>query len=487
MPTGSAAFQECLDTPPPNVLPCPTLGSPAPFDAYVAEMSNPALSTTGTPIDVGLTYFTYLGGGGNDSGLAIAVDSSNDALVTGSTNSGPANPPSFPVTAGAIQSTLNGTQNAFFAEIDTATITGQTGIGSYVTYFGGNGVDRGTSIAVDPSQNTYFAGDTTSTNLQVVNPLPGPGGSTLEGSSDAFLVKLGTATDLCITCVTPVVSPAGVVSAGNQVTITFTVANEGPDPATNITVTGQISQPATFDSATAASGTCSTPVGSTVVCQIPTLQSGASSTVNFVVTPSQVASYQVTAVVTNSNDTNTNNTATAAFTSGGYSLAVSPFSQTVVAGLPATYVLQLSPDPVYGAQVSLTCGSLPTGAKCNFTSNSITLNGPQSPTLNLTTTAQPVPIGNSRLGRNWIYALWLVPGVTILGVGASGKRRWKRLLGWIALPMLLALVFLQPSCSGSATQQLPVSGTPTGTYSLTVTATSGTYSKTVSFSLTVTP
>ena len=100
-----------------------------------------------------------------------------------------------------------------------------------MTYFGGNGVDHGTGIAVDPNLNTYLVGDTTSTNLEVARSAAG---QPLNGPPDAFVVKLGTAADLSITCVAPVVSPLGTVSAGNQVTITFTIANEGPDLATNI-------------------------------------------------------------------------------------------------------------------------------------------------------------------------------------------------------------------------------------------------------------
>jgi len=286
LPTGTAAFQSCLDTPPPNVLPCPVIASPAPVDAYAARLSNPTLSTTGTPNNVALTYFSYLGGSGDDSGLAMAVlNASNtslgDVVVTGATDS-----TNFPVTTGAIQSTLNGTQNAYLAQIDTTTTVGQNGVGSFVTYFGGNGVDRGTSIAVDSSQNSYLAGDTTSTNFQVFDPLPGPGGTTFNGSKDAFAAKWGSATDLCITCVAPTISTAGVVSAGSQVTVTFTVSNQGPDPATNITVTGTISSGMTFNGATAGSGSCSTPSGTTAVCTIPALQSGSTSTVAFAVTPS---------------------------------------------------------------------------------------------------------------------------------------------------------------------------------------------------------
>jgi hypothetical protein len=60
------------------------------------------------------------------------------------------------------------------------------------------------------------------------------------------------------------------------------------------------------------------------------------------------------------------------------------------------------------------------------------------------------------------------------------------LLGLLTLSVLFALVMLQPSCSGNSTPT-PVSGTPSGTYNLTVTATSGSYSQAVAFQLTVSP
>jgi hypothetical protein len=77
--------------------------------------------------------------------------------------------------------------------------------------------------------------------------------------------------------------------------------------------------------------------------------------------------------------------------------------------------------------------------------------------------------------------------MAVLGLGAGRKRRGKRsrLLGLLTLSVLFALVLLQPSCS-SGTTSTPTSGTPSGTYPLTVTATSGTLSKSASFQLTVT-
>jgi uncharacterized repeat protein (TIGR01451 family) len=494
LPTTSVAFQACLNNPGVLAGQCPATTSNT--DAYVARMSNPAKSTTGTPINVALTYFSYLGGGGNDSGASIAVDTSSDALVTGATNSGTNslvnNPPPFPVTvaAGPIQSTLNGTQNAFFARINTTLTTGLNTVGSYITYFGGDGTDHGTSIAIDTNLNTYFAGDTNSSTgtFETDNPVQG----TLNGTRNAFVVKLGTATDLCLTCVLPVLSPAGFASAGNQVTITFTVVNEGPDVATGIVVQGTVSPGVTFVSATAASGSCTPPSSNALICQIPTLQSGSNSTVVFAVTPNSSGNYEATATVSNVNNTTTNITAPFPFTAGAFSMSIAPSGQVVAAGTPAKYTVNLSPAKVFGMPVSLTVSALPSATTSNFSSSSISFNqgvSNASSTLTILTTPQPITTADSRPWQRPLYALWLVvPGMALLGMGKGDKRRGKmsRLLGLLAISVLFALVLLQPSCSGSKTQPI-VSGTPAGTYPLTVTATSGSFSISASFQLTVTP
>ena len=74
-----------------------------------------------------------------------------------------------------------------------------------------------------------------------------------------------------------------------------------------------------------------------------------------------------------------------------------------------------------------------------------------------------------------------IPVSNIVGAPFS-----EALLGLLMLSLFCTLVLLQPSCGGSKTP-VPVSGTPSGLYPLSVTATSGSFSKTVPFQLTVTP
>src|SRR5579863_4279161 len=135
LPTTAGIFESCLNNgnPTGSTAAC-TSANTTSTDAYVAKFTNPTEASGRASNSVGLSYFSYLGGSGNDAGLAIAVNTSGGALITGSTTS-----PNFPATTAAIQSVLNGTQNAFFAEIDTTTVVGQSSAtGSYVTYFGGN-------------------------------------------------------------------------------------------------------------------------------------------------------------------------------------------------------------------------------------------------------------------------------------------------------------------------------------------------------------
>ena len=126
-----------------------------------------------------LVYSTAFGGLSGTEGLGIAVDNSGNAYIVGQTFStpGPIANGSFPVTAGAFQSTLSsGGADAFLTRIDT-TQSGDAGL-IYSTYLGGNGANSPTSIypgdlaigvAVDNAHNAYVAGITASTDFPTIH------------------------------------------------------------------------------------------------------------------------------------------------------------------------------------------------------------------------------------------------------------------------------------------------------------------------------
>ena len=113
-----------------------------------------------------LNYTTIFGGSADDIPGAIAVDSQG-VYIAGTTDS-----TDFPVTTGAAQTTFggggtNGNNDAFAI---TFTLAGAENWG---TYIGGNDSDSGLGVAVDSSHNVYVVGETFSTNLPVKNPISG--------------------------------------------------------------------------------------------------------------------------------------------------------------------------------------------------------------------------------------------------------------------------------------------------------------------------
>ncbi len=490
----TAPYQTCLDnlidttTAPPTC----TAAAGAPNDAFVARLTNPTTATTGTAVNVALNYFSYLGGSQNEAGLAITVDSAAGAIVTGWTQS-----PDFPVFPVGTSS-LTGFQDAFTARLNTTAAIGQTTTGSWANYFGGSSTDsstvltEGTGVALDVNQNAYFAGDTNSVDLQVNKPLQ----ATNNGGYDAFVSQLGSALSLSISGVLTSGTNQFFVDAGNPATFSYTVTNNGPDLASNITVLDNLSSsvtgvPLTLVSASVSSGTCgAASTTSSVSCSLPPLQSGSTATVTIVVTPAPNNSGSPSSFNGGSVQAIGPGNIVLAQTSIpaqalDYTISVSPPNGSVAqAGDTARYEVQLTPHTAYSSSISLGCSGLPAASTCNFTTQSVKLvGGPGSSTLNLVTTARPVVTPSTSFPS--LYGLWLaVPGLTLVGAGVGRDRRRRRILGILMLCALFALLLLQPACSSSTTQA-PVSGTPPGIYTITVTGTSGSDTKSGSITLTV--
>jgi len=135
-----------------------------------------------------LVYSTYLGGGGEERGAGIAVDSSGNALVTGFTGS-----TNFPTTPDAFQRTFGG-GNAFFGDAFVTKLDAVGAVLVYSSYLGGIDDDVGNGIAVDAADNAYVTGHTLSGNFPTTPRAFQPtGGGLINGSGnfDAFVAKFG--------------------------------------------------------------------------------------------------------------------------------------------------------------------------------------------------------------------------------------------------------------------------------------------------------
>ncbi len=129
-------------------------------------------------IDPELVYSTCLGGV-SDSANGIAVDSSGDAYVTGTTYSD-----NFP-TVNPFQPTKKSSDTTAFVTKFNATGTALV----YSTYLGGSGGDTGNAIAVDSAGSAYLTGQTCSSDFPTALPLQ----ASLKGSCDPFVTKLNPA------------------------------------------------------------------------------------------------------------------------------------------------------------------------------------------------------------------------------------------------------------------------------------------------------
>src|SRR5229473_2058258 len=170
--------------------------------------------------------------------------------------------------------------------------------------------------------------------------------------------------------------------------------------------------------------------------------------------------------------------------------AGSPNSATVTSGQSATYTLSAAGSSGFSGTVSFTCSDPAFQSSCGVSPNSLVVNGTtaQNATVTVTTTARSalpprwhppiLPLG-LRVALPWLL---LLLSIVILASALRRRSRWRR--AWVGLAAMLMAVALFFGCGGGGAPP-PPQGTPSGTYTITVSATSAGVTRATMLSLTV--
>lgn len=268
------------------------------------------------------------------------------------------------------------------------------------------------------------------------------------------------------------------------------VANTGNIPSSGtVTVVNTLSTGLT---ATAISGTGWNCALSTLTCtradSLPIISAFPLIDITYNIAGNAPSSAQLTATVSGGGDTNSaNNTANLPLAIGSaIQIRPSVGNVSVAAGQPAVFGLSISGQVFVGA-ISLSCSGLPAASACAFNPP---LAGPGTiaDTMTITTTARSAVVGVLDFPRNRlpflvvVLSFTLLPGL-IFHIRARRSRGFRPALGMAGF--LLACAIAIAGCGGGSHRPGTGSGTPAGSYQITVTGASPTNTASSVVTLTV--
>ena len=181
-----------------------------------------------------------------------------------------------------------------------------------------------------------------------------------------------------------------------------------------------------------------------------------------------------------------------ASTVAGFTISASPTTLSIPAGTFATSQLTITPVNGFSAYVSLSCSGLPVGSSCTFSPTAVlascsgTTCTPGLSSMQIQTIATSGPQSSNRQGAESgmpLYA-FAVPAFFAFTGGLAGFRKRKYRALWnvalllaVLLPAALAITACNPRYNYLNHGPSPTTGTPLGTYTVTVNSVSTTGSE----------
>ncbi len=179
-----------------------------------------------------------------------------------------------------------------------------------------------------------------------------------------------------------------------------------------------------------------------------------------------------------------------------FTVSASPASLSIMPGQSGMTTLSVTPAGGFAQAVSFACSGLPSEASCTFAPATVTPGASAATTtLTITTTAPQAAAERSRIYRSGMTGLLALGSLLLFAMpGAKRAAGWGR---WFVLVVALALGGGFIGCggggssggsggsSGSGGTTTTNPGTPAGTSTVTVTATSGSINQTAALQVTV--
>jgi hypothetical protein len=181
-------------------------------------------------------------------------------------------------------------------------------------------------------------------------------------------------------------------------------------------------------------------------------------------------------------------------TGASFSVSAAAQALTVTQGQSANTSLTITPTNGFNSAVSFSCSGLPGGATCSFSPSTVTPAGSAATTqlrISTVTTgtygATPglvVASPTSRLGSLGVALAAVLFLLLLLLKGISGRRENVTTATWIRTALTAGLLVVAAGC-GSSKNTTPTMGTPAGTTTVMINATSGNVMQSTSIALTV--